>query len=339
MFPGAGSMGTASFRYRIAAQSDLRHCLELLPAGLPLDLVLRNDLLQVWTRLLGVEARSFAIVEGSLTSRAGPYRSLWPERFRNRCFCRGCVCCDASLFSIVFLSDRVLKGQKIVLSDEELAGANAAEGINVAVLHFGLRNRDLSNPRAVEALMTGSAAFLFFHTGFRVKALITEVYGDQAAKIMQSDGFHLLQDFKKETPSDFVSTRPDNRPYLLGLRRQDVPSGIINPLSQLFYPRVPRLGFSRAERRLLERALLNETDLQIAMSLGVTIHALKKRWASIYARIGRAEPSLMPGDGGYSTLRGEEKRRHVLHHLRLHLEELRPYRPKPVKPSLIGERA
>ncbi len=330
-------MGTATFRYRIAAQSDLPHCLDLLPAGLPLDQVLRKDLLQAWTWLLGVEAKAFAIVEDLSRPEPDRIEAFGLSVFVTDAFAEESVAAPRPYFPLSFYR-RAQSGEEIVLSDQELAAANAAEGISVAVLHFGLRNHDLSNPRTVEALMTGSAAFLFFHTGFRVKALITEVYGDQAAKIMQSDGFHLLRDFGKELPSGFVSTKPANRPYLLGLRRQDVPSGIINPLSQLFYPRTPRLGFSRAERHLLERALLNETDLQIAKTLGVTIHALKKRWASIYARIGRAEPSLMPGDGGYSTLRGEEKRRHVLHHLRLHLEELRPYRPKPVKHSLIGRR-
>ena len=108
------------------------------------------------------------------------------------------------------------------------------------------------------------------------------------------------------------------------LKRDQVAPGAINPLSQLFNPPAPRLGFSRVERQLIERALLNETDSHIAESTGVSIDAVKKTWTNIYARVKREAPFLIPGDLPSSGMRGQEKRRHLLDYVRMHLEELRP---------------
>jgi hypothetical protein len=43
-----------------------------------------------------------------------------------------------------------------------------------------------------------------------------------------------------------------------------------------------------------------------------------------YARVAREAPFLIPGDLPSSGMRGQEKRRHLLDYIRMHLEELRP---------------
>jgi hypothetical protein len=56
------------------------------------------------------------------------------------------------------------------------------------------------------------------------------------------------------------------------------------------------------------------------------VNAIKKTWATAYARVGRAAPFLVPPESS-SGLRGQEKRRYLLDYVRTHLEELRPYAP------------
>jgi DNA-binding CsgD family transcriptional regulator len=181
----------------------------------------------------------------------------------------------------------------------------------------------LPAPPVSWSLPTGSAAFYFFHSGYRIKTLFHESYGADAARFVQAGGFRIIRDFQNEQPADFASVKAEHYPHLSGLRRQDVLPGAVNPLTQLFHPRAPHLGLSRTERLLLEHALLNETDSQIATCRGVTKHAVKKTWENIYAR---EAPQLMPGNHAASGIRGEEKRRHILHHVRTHPEELRAYR-------------
>jgi DNA-binding CsgD family transcriptional regulator len=151
-----------------------------------------------------------------------------------------------------------------------------------------------------------------------------EAFGAPLAEFVKAGGLRIWCDFQNRSPADFASVEPRQYPYLCGLWREDVALGAVNPLSQLFYPQPPRLGLTRAERHLLERALLNESDAWIAESLGVSPNAIKKTWASAYERIARTAPFLVP-PASASGLRGQEKRRSLLDYVRVHLEELRPY--------------
>src|SRR6185312_14373361 len=160
-------------------------------------------------------------------------------------------------FPAVFY-ERMLANGDVVLSPEGLREANGADGINVAVLQFGLRKDDLSDPRTAEALMAGNAGFYFFHSGYKVRMFINEVYGPQPLRYMEAGGFHLACDFQKVAPAEFASMPPEHYPYLFTLKRGQLVPGAVNPLSRMFDPPASRLGFSRTERQLLERALLNE---------------------------------------------------------------------------------
>ena len=76
--------------------------------------------------------------------------------------------------------------------------------------------------------------------------------------------------------------------------------------------------------------MLNYTDAQIAVQLGVSLDAVKKSWRSIYQRIDDLAPRMfgdaaMPPHDGHRSV---EKRRHLLEYLRTHLEELRPTNPQ-----------
>ena len=61
----------------------------------------------------------------------------------------------------------------------------------------------------------------------------------------------------------------------------------------LFDYQRPVLGFSRSEQRVLPAALTGATDEQMSSTLGASVPAIKKAWASIYRRVADHLPELV----------------------------------------------
>ena len=315
----------SAFRFRIGSSADLPYCVPLLPPGFRADDTIRKKLVSVWTRLLASEAKTFCIVEDLKQDYPRGIEGFGLSVFVSDNFAAE-VCASPKPYLAAQFYKLILAGEDdVLLAPERIAEANSTTGINVLVLHFGLRNHDLSDMRTAHALMAGSAGFFFFHSGYRIKMLINETYGPQSLDYMERGGFRLANDFHRESAPAFDSVPPEHHPYLFLLRREWVQPGAVNPLSQLFYPATPQLFFSAAERRVLERALLNESDAQIANNLAISIDRYKKTWRNVFARVNRVAPYLIPAaELEPSGARGQEKRRHLLDYLRTHLEELRP---------------
>ena len=327
--PGVDDVGAASvaFRFRKGAEADVAACLALLPAGCRVPQPVRQHLPALWRQLLAGEAYTFSIIE-DLERRA-------PERIEafglsifvsDHFFASFEAAPRAQLASLIY--ERMLAGDDVMLDAHGLAAANGSGGINVVSLHFGMRNEDLADPRSAQAVATGAASFYFAHAGYRIKAIASEVFGAQAADFVARGGFRLMRDYQAEQPGDFADVAAAHYPFLFMLRREWVEPSGVNLLPQLFFAPAPRIGFSRAEQRVLELALLNETDAAVAVHLRISQETVKKLWRNIFARVDRQAPYLMPADPAADTrasgARGLEKRRHLLEYLRLHLEELRP---------------
>jgi DNA-binding CsgD family transcriptional regulator len=319
---------STAFRFRKGYESDLPHCLTLLPAALRPHAPRNEQLLKLWSELLSGEARVLAIIEDLERPYPASIEAFGMSVFVTDKFAEE-FCAAPEPFLPALVYERMLAGESIVLSAQELLRANTITGINIVVLHFGMRNDDLTAATTAQALAVGSAAFFFFHGGYRINCVINETYGAQAARYMEAGGFRLMRDFQNEAPAVFADISPAHYPYLFMLRRDWIEPGAVNPLSMLLSSNsMPRIFFSNAERRVLERALLNESDAQICAGLGVSVDAIKKSWRSIYGRVGRHAPFVIPAsDLGPPGSRGQEKRRHLLEYLRTHLEELRPSSP------------
>ena len=315
---------SAALRFRIARREDLPHCVELLPQGFRASDAVRRQLVHLWGKLLAAEGRSFTVIEDLERRHPESIEAFGLSLFvTDRFFEEFCAAPRPYLPALCY--ERMLAGDDIVLTEDQIRMANSAGGLSIINLDFGLRNYDLSDTRTKQVLMAGSSAFYFFHAGYRIRAIANEVYGAQPARYMEAGGFRLVRDYQRESPAVFQHLSPEEYPYLFLLRREWMQPAVIHPLSQLFSVPVPRIRFSRSERRVLEGALLNESDSQMAFRLGVSLSGIKKTWQNIYARTQRQIPSLMPaGEGPPERSRGLEKRRHLLDYLRLHLEELRP---------------
>jgi hypothetical protein len=314
----------AAFRFRFGEPADLPHCVPLLPPGFRANDSIRSKLVDLWSRI----PRTFCVVEDIGRKHPAGIEGFGLTAFVSDEFADE-ICASPRPYVSALFYERMLEGRDgVPLTSPQIAKANATTGLNLLVLHFGLRNHDLSDARTVQALMAGSAGFFFFHTGYRIKMIINEVFGSQARQYMANGFDQLAKDFQHEAPAAFAGVSPEDYPYLFLLRREWVKPAAVNPLSQLFLSPAPQLFFSAAERHILERALLNESDAQIAKSLGISIDRVKKTWRNAFARVNRGAPHLIPAsDLETRGARGQEKRRYLLAYLRIHLEELRPFKP------------
>jgi hypothetical protein len=321
---GDGRSRSGAFRFRIGSPADLPYCAKLLPAGFRPSPRVRRSLIALWDRILAHDAKCLSIVEDLELDYPSNIVGFGLSVFVSDRFFED-FCAGPRPQLSAFFYERMLAGEDVVLSSDELRRINSTTGLSLLVLHFGLGNQDLSDSRTAQIVAVGGASFFFFHGGYRMKAILNEVFGSQHARYMELGGFRLIRDFHAQLPADFESLPIEERPYLFQLRKEWVEPGAVHPLSQMFYAPAARLHFSASERRVLEGALLNESDAEIAQRLAMSINTVKKTWRSIHSRARRGLPSLMPRNeiamrGG----RGQEKRRHLLEYLRVHLEELRP---------------
>jgi hypothetical protein len=303
----------------------------MLPTGFRANLQVRRRLIHLWEQLVAGGAMTFTVVEDLEQRYPNSIEGFGLSIFvTDRFFDEFCKSPRPYMSSLLY--ERMLAGEADRLAREDIAETNSTTGLNIVVLHFGMRNEDLAELRTMQMLAMGSAGFYFFHGGYRIKSILNEVYGEQEARFMKCGGFRLLRDFQRESPVDFEGLAPRHYPYLFMLQQDWIEPGAVNPLSQLFAPPAPRLCFATSERRVLEGALLNESDAAIANRLGVSMDGVKKIWRSIYSRAGCRIPDLISHSDLTASVRGKEKRRHLLEYVRMHLEELRP-------PHLLPERS
>jgi len=224
--------------------------------------------------------------------------------------------------------ERMLDGRSPVLSPSEARAANSSSGLNVLVVHFGRRDPDMTGERMRRVAQAGSAAFYFTHTGYRVKVLANEVFGHDEARYMEAGGFRLIDDFWNPSRLELANVPADRWPYLFALRKEWIVPGAVNQLAFLFHPLPPELGLSASEQGVLLRALLNESDQQIADESGITLDAVKKTWRRLYERMTLTAPHVLGTEapGQVAPGRSTEKRRHLLEYIRMHPEELRAFK-------------
>ena len=159
-------------------------------------------------------------------------------------------------------------------------------------------------------LSTFTAAWHFFHYGFRMREIFCECSHQGQAQIIMNAGVSMY----RELPV------PDGTVWQLRITREEaMKTPAAWPASDLLAP-PPRLGFTRKQQQLLELALLDCSDREVAEQRELTPDAVKKRWRSIHAKVAAAEPHLFK-----DCRNGADQRRALLLRLRQNLEELRPF--------------
>jgi DNA-binding CsgD family transcriptional regulator len=310
-------------RYRLATAADLDTCVGFLRHGFRAPPPIIAAIPEIWRELIDMYPGSLSVIEDAERSHPHGIEAFAACVFVTDAFIAA-VRGSPRPYLAAQLYEQVLAGASPVLSPPAMRKANSTGGLNLLCLHFALREPDLEHPRTRAVLQVANTAFFFFFGGYRVNTLHQEVFGTQHATYLQAGGLRLLAGFGANGHEPAI---PEHvRPHLFGLRKHEVAPAAVNPLSLLFHGLPPRFGFTTTAQRMLERAMLNQSDSDVAHALGISIDAVKKTWRSIYQRVDDIAPKLLNG-GLYlvqSGHRSAERRRHLLEYLRTHPEELRP---------------
>ena len=155
-------------------------------------------------------------------------------------------------------------------------------------------------------------AWQFFVKGFQLNGVWQENASPHLDEPLLSAGYRVMRRFQRST-SEVVTLFHTSRSDGGGMMGSLIASVMTSPF--------PVFGFTHSEQRLLECALLDNTDQEIADILRVTPDAIKKRWRNIHTKVMTLEPATLRG---ITSALG--RRRAILGRVRPRLEELRPYK-------------
>jgi hypothetical protein len=229
------------------------------------------------------------------------------------------------------LTKRLLRDDSPLLSGKQLRDANSRGSLNLIVWEGCARREFDANPELYRFAMD---AFIQDHRGYLWNEVISPSV-ESAERLhwtLKTGG--LLWDAAADHYVDSLHGDAEEialRPHVIGIRRKELLErpdlSAASWVGRLFDYQPPVLGFNRSEQRVLAAALRGATDEQLSRTLGASVPAIKKSWASIYHRVADHLPNLAPdtlrSDEGRGP-RGREKRRELLAYLRVHPEELRP---------------
>ena len=208
------------------------------------------------------------------------------------------------------------RGHSPVLSLDAIRRANSGGGLSLLVLHYAVNNGGLTPEVQAAVRERQPETFLYVHAGYRLREMLREVRDERHVPFLRESGFQ-------------IRAERDGR-WLTGLTRDEAREHPGRYAAAIFRYTPPCFYFKPHEQDLLRRALLDETDEEIAAALALSPSAVKKRWAAVYARASAVVPALFhepPEETRSAARRGQEKRRPLLRYLRQHPEELRPAMP------------
>jgi len=306
---------------------DLARCQELhVSLRLPYPEGCSRALVEMWRALLSNWAMQIFLVEDRARPLASRIVSFSATVFVTDEFCREAQS-KLSPYLGVQVARRFLSHKLPLLNRTQVAQANARKGLNVIMCFGGCQSDGLSPEQILAVREKQSEAFHLGHSGYRMKEFLADAIGEEVSHWMLDSGAHLRRDysryFKKQ---DAQMPEASQRPRLVGLTKKEALANPGSYLSSLFVYTPPRFHFSHSEQLLLQHALEGETSDELATSLFISPWTVKKRWHAIYERVANIDRELLPvaNDPDVAS-RGAERRRHLLHYLRQHPEELRPW--------------
>lgn len=318
--------------YRPATEEDIETCLGFIPSAFDCDPLVRARMPALWRGWLRAGAMRMTVLEDE--SRPPEMRrvAFGNSGFLSEEFARS-VRAGLPPHLAAQVCERALAGKSPLLDTAALRKSISA-GLNLLVVHIGWSENvfDIEDVRRIKAKLI--EAFFFTHAGYPIRDFMQEVYSGDEMRRGVAAGMLVYNDYASywaENPERMPSE--EDRPYLLGIDRESVTEG--SNISPLFLYTPPRFHFSVGEQELLQLALIDKTDEEMARALHISESAVQKRWQAIFDRAGASSVRWLPnpveaGKGG--RVRGVEKRRHLLSYLRSHPEELRPIASRRAKP-------
>ena len=280
---------------------------------------------EMWRSLLSNGRMQLFLVENRAKPRGSRVVSFNASLFVTDEFCRRARS-TLPPYLCAQVARRYRAGKLPVLNREQVAQANARDGLSVIMCFAGWEHDGLSREQVLAVQEKQAEAFRLAHRGYHVKEFLADPIGPEALQWMRDAGARLRRDYsgyfqKHRMPES------SQRPWLVGLTKEEALTNPGSYLSVFFAYTPPRFHFNRSEQMLLQHALTGETCEKSAASLFISPWTVKKRWHAIYQRVASADPELLSppvASGARAASRGVERRRHLLQYLRQHPEELRP---------------
>jgi hypothetical protein len=317
---------------RKGGAQDLANCYALHESlRLPFAKTNSRILPEMWRTLLSNGAMQVFLVEDRAKPAGSRIVSFNASVFVTDGFCSEALSMLPPYLGVE-LAGRYLSHQLPVLNREQVARANARDGLNVMMCFEGWAHDGLSPEQFLAVREKQSEAFYLALRGYRVKEFLTDPIGRETSQWMLDAGARLRRDYSRYFQKNRLpEPEGPRRPYLIGLTKKEAFAHPGSAVAGLFIYTPPRFHFSRSQRVLLQHALMGETCEKLATSLFVSPWTVKKRWHAIYDRVADVDSELLPPPIVYGAhaSRGAERRRQLLNYLRQHLEELRPYEPTP----------
>ena len=304
--------------FRAMRAADVDGCVALIPGTTGIEATPRSSLSTLWRELLREERLNGGVVVDAPASDRVMAFGL--TAFVDDAFMVDYLAAPRPWLTAL-LYGRVQSQRSLLLAPRDVRTANAAGHLNLVVLHFCL-GVDIGTPEGQAVVAAAEAGFRLAHVGHRVRRVLQEGYTPLDRMMLGSAGLRLKSDYAGQLDG----LPEDRRPFLMGLFSEDAESRLLGTAAaSLFQYNEPRFFFSLGEQRVLARAVLDDSDEEIARELGLSIAAVKKIWRRVYERVDDTDPDLsVANENKPGFTRGKEKRRNLIRYLRYHLEELRP---------------
>ena len=295
--------------------ADLQPCLETQPACLGDGLVGRQTALRVWKTLLDHPSFHATVIEAEQPIDGHTIVGCGMGVFVAPAFA------DAEIEAPrPGLNDRLIDGiaagRPVLLDREGIGAGNAGGGLDFVNLYGTWRDGVLNQEQLAEVQALLSIGFVEQVTGYRFNRVIKEAIGDTRIALARASGTYRL-----------VAEFPTTKSALAVVSRDSALAAPYSAAASIYRYRPPVLRLRPAEQALLAAALTGKTDVELSDHLGLSVEATKKRWLSVYERVGRFKPEILSDSQTESDGRGPQKRHRVVAYIRNHPEELRPYSP------------
>jgi DNA-binding CsgD family transcriptional regulator len=312
--------------YRLTELNDLESCFPFIRDRLHYDESMKKEVLSLWKTL---------IEEGCCISQVVEDRDQPVDKrhvgFGMSFFATDRFMEEAKTTLPPYLHLRVLdkwkRGIRPFLKKDEASKAQSGPGLNVIALHYGWDFQRYNLENFIKIRQFCTQAFLTLVSGYRVKEFAEEIYEPEEREIITNLGCDTYRDYKEFLGTKYLPpTMGKSHPYLMGITAEAARKKPGTAAAAIALLGSPRFNFQPAEQEVLKRALLGETDEEIAQSLGISLITVKKRWQGIYDRVAAVDAELLPEAAGESQESGKikQRRRYLLKNLRDHPEELWP---------------
>jgi hypothetical protein len=216
-------------------------------------------------------------------------------------------------------------GASPLLPTAEVRAANAGAGLIGLVTRWAITGDQPSLEDATYLRSYLYQSFSNFSRGYRFQELLIEATGERACDEAIRAGFRLLNDYAEYYRRCPPLPSPAERPFLLGLTREEALADAGSFLHYAFACASPRWNLEPFAQQMLACALGGASDEEIAQRLGWSVSKIHKGWLDIYKRVEERSPGLLPVTQPDQRKRGREKRAVLLRYLEEHPEEIRPH--------------